>query len=63
MIFECSGCGLCCKKVGAAIKDARKWMQDNRGKRADARTKAVASFPFKVNENAPTTKIDQTFAA
>lgn len=48
--FECSGCSLCCKRVGKAVKEARKWMLDNRGKRADARTKAVASFPFKTNE-------------
>lgn len=48
--FECSSCGLCCKRVGRSVKEARKWLSENKNKKPDARTKAVATFPFKTNE-------------
>jgi len=45
--FECSGCSLCCTKVGRAVKDARSWIMHNKKSKPDARTLAVAKFPYK----------------
>ena len=52
--FQCSGCGLCCKKVGKAVKDARAVKPAQR----DARTKAVAQFPYKTDASGACSRLD-----
>ena len=58
MEFNCSGCGLCCRKVGSAVKEARAEITLKKGK-VDPRTKAVARFPFKTNTDGACSKLDE----
>jgi len=57
--FQCSGCGLCCKRVGKAVKGARQWMLQNKKTKASPMTKAIASFPFKFNEKGHCEKLGE----
>lgn len=58
MEFQCSACGICCKKVGQAVKKAREESALRKGN-VDARTKAVAKFPFKTNAEGACSKLDE----
>lgn len=56
MEFNCSGCGLCCKKVGQAVKAARVALRKGN---IDLRTKTVATFPFKTSPEGACSKLDE----
>ncbi len=58
MEFQCSSCGLCCKRVGKAVKEARNEVMLRKDK-VDLRTKMVAKFPFKTNPDGACSKLGE----
>jgi Fe-S-cluster containining protein len=46
--FPCTGCGLCCTKVGLAVSNARQMVADGE---TDGYIKEVAEFPHKTTDN------------
>lgn len=45
--FPCTGCGICCEKVGATIEWAKSIPKKNRS----LAQQYIVSFPYKVDEN------------
>lgn len=45
--FPCTGCGMCCRMVGLAVRNAKQMVIDGV---TDSYVQEVAKFPFKANE-------------